>query len=58
MNDDLSFLFSGKFLSHKQTSGIGPGTKDDVFINISSYGNGNLSTHMYTSFERNTNDKV
>ena len=58
MNEDLSFLFSGKFLHHNQTSESIPDIKDDLFINLSSYGNNKLVTHMRNLCHININDKV
>lgn len=53
LNEDISLLFSGQCLSHKQIYDVLPVKDDDLFINLSSYGNHKLFTHIRKSFNRN-----
>ena len=52
MKPGLSFMFSGQFLTHRQSSNnIEADTKGN-FINFASYGNARLYRHIRNSFER------
>ena len=57
MNTDLSFIFSGKNLLHRQSCSTMDNNHDKTFINISSYDNKKLFTHMHKSFARNMHDE-
>ena len=52
MSIDLTFLFSGTFLSHRQEGNNSRNKEDSPFINLSSYGNQRLFTHIRKSFSR------
>ena len=54
--DELSFLYSGRFLSHRQDYKYGMNHNDEPFINISSYTNEKLFNHLRTSFTHLLND--
>ena len=53
----VSFIFSGKYLTHREQSPKPCATKDDLFYNISSYGNKRLFSHIKTSFETKNSNK-
>ena len=57
LNEDISLLFSGLCLSHKQIYDVLPVKDDDLFINLSSYGNQKLFTHLRKLFSRNINNE-
>ena len=55
MTQNVSFVFSGKLLTHRQSSyqtGLNS-NESDVFLNVSSYGPKRLFSHIRKSFERN-----
>ena len=54
---DLTFLFSGMFISHRQRGNNSKKKEDSPFINLSSYGNQRLFTHIRKSFSR-TDEEV
>ena len=49
-----TLLFSGKFLTHRQTCNVHETTNDELFINFASYGCKRLYSHIRQSFIRNT----
>ena len=56
LTPDLSFLFSATFLSHRQEGNESTEKVSQPFVNLSSYGNHKLFTHIRKSFCRNIND--
>ena len=50
--NDLSFLYNGNFVTHRQA--YEPVNNDDThkFFNISSYGNGKLFNYLRKTFQR------
>ena len=54
LNPDVAVLFSGLLVTHRQTSvrSNKKGNMDDIYINVSSYGNQRLFCHIKKSFER------
>ena len=48
----VSFMFSGKFLTHSQQCTHPIHEKDDLFFNLAAYGNKRLYNHINKSFER------
>jgi len=56
LTEGVSFVFSGKLLTHRQSCNFPVNMKGETFINFSSYGTKRLFSHIKKSFERN-NDK-
>jgi hypothetical protein len=54
---NVSFIFSGVFLSHKQVRNNLKEKEGVSFFNLASYGNGRLYNHLCKSFERNNNNE-
>ena len=54
MKPGLSFMFSGQFLTHRQSSDNNQQHKEGNFINFASYGNARLYRHIRNSFKRVT----
>ena len=53
MNQELTFMFSGKFLLHKQSCNIHDSLRgDDYFFNFGTYANKKLFNHIRCSFAR------
>ena len=52
MKAGLSFMFSGKFLTHRQSCDKDGRDSTGTFINFASYGNARLYRHIRNSFER------
>ena len=52
MNPGLTFMFSGKYLCHRQMILDGNQTNDSSFINLASYGNEKLYNHLKTTIRR------
>ena len=53
MNQPITFMFSGKFLLHKQSCSLHhPKGSDDLFINFGTYANKKLFNHIRCSFAR------
>ena len=50
---NLSFLFSGNFITHRQHQSMKCYEDRSLFYNISSYGNKRLYSHLKKSFQRN-----
>ena len=48
----ISFIFSGKLLTHRQQCTLPCEGNNDVFFNIASYGNNRLYNHIKYSFNR------
>ena len=58
MNQELTFMFSGKFLLHKQSCNIHDQLgRDDYFFNFGTYANKKLFNHIRCSFARVAQDK-
>ena len=57
MNMKLSFLFSGKFLTHRQHCNATTDQNNRQFVNIACYGNKMLYSHIKASISRTMNDK-
>ena len=57
LTPDLSFIFSGTYLSHQQEGNNCTEKNTNPFVNLSSYGNKRLFTHIRKSFFRNLNTK-
>ena len=55
LGNSCSFLFSGKFLSHRQQTATNL-NEGEYFYNIASYGNKKLFSHIKSSFKRELND--
>ena len=53
LTPDITFMFSGKFLSHCQNGNTSIEKDNNEFVNLSSYGNHTLFTHIRESFARN-----
>ena len=49
----ISFMFSGKFLTHRQQCTHPLNDKDDVFFNIATYGNKRLYSHINNHLKGN-----
>ena len=54
LTPDLSLLFSGTFLTHRQKGNYSQDKSSKPFVNLSSYGNQRLFTHIRKSFFRNS----
>ena len=55
MNQPITFMFSGKFMVHKQSCNIHhPLAEDDYFFNFGTYANKKLFNHIRCSFARVT----
>lgn len=54
LTPNISFCFSGTFLTHRQRGNDSVGSDDNKFVNLSSYGNYRLFTHIRKSFLRNS----
>ena len=52
---NLSFIFCGKYLTHRQHQSHSVYEDNSLFYNISSYGNKRLYSHLKKSFLRNHN---
>ena len=57
LTPDLSFLFSGTYLSHRHQGNKSTEKTTNPFVHISSYGNKRLFTHIRKSFFRDLNTK-
>ena len=57
MNMKLSFLFSGKFLTHRQHCNATTDQNNRQFVNIACYGNKMLYSHIQASLSRTMEDK-
>ena len=55
MIPELTFLFSGTFVTHRQACNSNTTENSEPFVNLSSYGNERLFTHIRKSFFRNIN---
>ena len=53
MQKKLSFIFSGCFLTHRQSSDVVSDNNKETFVNVSSYGNTMFFTYIHESFFRN-----
>ena len=53
MKDGVSFVFSAKFLTHRQYSTNDLSPKQQTFINMGSYGNKRLYDHIRKSLFKN-----
>ena len=49
----VSFIFSGKFMTHKRYCNVDVHPRDNCFVNFGSYGNERLYRHIRKSFTRN-----
>ena len=54
LTPDVTFMFSGTFLSHRQNGNTSIDKENNQFVNLSSYGNHKLFTHIRIFFARNT----
>ena len=54
--EGVSFVFSGKLLTHRQSCNFPVNMKGETFINFSSYGTNRLFSHIKKSFERNNDE--
>ena len=52
LNEGTTVLFSGKMLTHRQSSNVFETTYDDTFFNFASYGNKKMYNHIRQSFIR------
>ena len=55
MTPELTFIFSGIFVTHRQACNSKTSNNLEPFINLSSYGNERLFNHICKSFFRNIN---
>ena len=53
LENHISFIFSGLFLSHKQVGPNDISEKSKCFYNLASYGNARLFNNLRQSFKRN-----
>ena len=51
----ISFMFSGKYLTHRQAHNESTANKNSVFVNLASYGNSKLYNHIKKTIERKVN---
>ena len=56
LTPNVSFMFSGTFLCHRQAGNTSNYKDVHQFVNLSSYGNQKLFTHIRKSFARNIQD--
>jgi hypothetical protein len=56
MTPDVTFMFSVTFLTHRQNGNSSLDKNSNEFVNLSSYGNHKLFTHIHKSFARNIQD--
>ena len=56
MTPDVTFMFSGTFLTHRQNGNSSLDKNSHEFVNLSSYGNQKLFNHIRKSFARNIQD--
>ena len=52
MNQNVSFIFSGSFLEHRQEFSSFTDDASGFFFNVASYGNGRLLSHIRQSILR------
>ena len=52
LNTGTSILFSGQYITHRQSCNLMDQIDDDTFFNFSSYGNGKLYRHIRKKFGR------
>ena len=52
LNAGTSILFSGKYITHRQSCCVVDDVDDDTFFNFASYGNARLFRHIMKSFNR------
>ena len=52
MSCGISFMFSGKYITHCQAHNESISKKNSVFVNIASYGNAKLYNHIKKTIER------
>ena len=55
MTDGVSFLFSGSVLTHRHAIKTLRLCNNIIALNVASYGNKGLSTHIENSFGRKSN---
>ena len=48
----INFIFSGKYLSHRQAHNESTSVKNSLFVNIASYGNEMLYNHIKKTINR------
>ena len=56
--EDISFVFSGKLLTHPQPCNHRSSTKDELFINFASYGTQHLFNHVKKTVMRKHNNQI
>ena len=54
LRSGITFVYSGKLLTHHQTCNLPCLPKEEIFFNFGSYGTERLYRHIRTSFDRNT----
>ena len=52
MTHSISFMFSGKYLTHRQAHNEFTPNENSVFVNLASYGNSKLYSHIKNTIER------
>ena len=58
LNDNISFAYNGQFITHRQAFMPSMNNNDNLFFNISSYGNEKIFNHLRRTFEREMNNKT
>ena len=53
----VSFMFSGKYMTHKQYCNVDAHPRENCFVNFGSYGNERLYRHIRKSFDRIKHNK-
>ena len=48
----MTFMFSGKYLTHRQSCNNNITTSNSTFVNIASYGNERLYNHLKSNIKR------
>ena len=51
-NEGMTFLFSGKYLTHRQSCNDNITAQDNIFFSIASYGNARLYNHLKSTIKR------
>ena len=52
LSNDLSFLYNGKFVTHRQVYYLDEHDLEKLFFNLSSYGNEKIFNHLRRACQR------
>lgn len=58
LNDSILFAYNGQFITYMQADRPSMNSNNNLFFNISSYGNENIFNHLRRIFEQEMNNKT